>query len=117
MKLLAITFVRKSELLYAKWEDFDLDKALWKVPAERMKMRVEHAVPLSLNAIEILKEIRKKFPSDHYLFHDGDQFTPIRDNALIEGNQVRRAYNRAQYLEERTEMMEWWSKFLEDISQ
>ena len=157
LKLLAMTFVRKSELLYAKWEEFDLDKALWKVPAERMKMRVEHAVPLSLNAIEILKEIKRKFPSDHYLFHDGDQFTPIRDNALIEalywmgykyqmtvhgfraiastvlneqgfrsdvierqlahveGNQVRRAYNRAEYLEERAEMMEWWSKFLENI--
>ncbi len=158
LKLLAMTFVRKSELLYAQWKEFDLPAKIWKVPATRMKMRVEHTVPLSNIAIRTLKELKQKFPSDDFLFHNGDPTQPIRDNALIEalywmgyknrmsvhgfraiastvlnehefradvierqlahidGNQVRRAYNRAEYMEERTEMMEWWSQYLEKIS-
>jgi integrase len=159
LKLLAMTFVRKSELLYAKWAEFDLNAKLWKIPAERMKMRVEHTVPLSTRALSVLKELQEKFPSDEYLFHNGDSSKPIRDNALIEalywmgyknqmtahgfraiastvlnerefradvierqlahidGNQVRRAYNRAEYMEERMEMMAWWSDYLYEISQ
>lgn len=42
VKLLCLTFVRKGELRLAKWEEFDLDNALWVVPAERMKMLTEH---------------------------------------------------------------------------
>lgn len=84
LKLLAMTFVRKSELLYAKWSEFDFSTNLWKVPADRMKMRVEHTVPLSKMALSVLKELKEKFPSNEYLFHNGNPSMPIRDNALIE---------------------------------
>ena len=84
LQLIAITFVRKNELLLAKWEEFDLDKAVWKVPAERMKMRIEHVVPLAKHAISILSFIKHRFPSNEYVFHSGLPNKPLRDNALIQ---------------------------------
>jgi integrase len=57
MKLLALTFVRTSELIEAKWSEFDLDAARWDIPAERMKMRTPHVVPLSRQSVEILRMI------------------------------------------------------------
>ncbi len=56
IELLMLTLVRRSELLTAKWCEFDLGKAVWAIPAERMKMRREHIVPLSRQALEILHE-------------------------------------------------------------
>lgn len=55
-ELLMLTLVRRSELLKASWSEFDLQKAVWVIPAERMKMRREHIVPLSDWALRILKE-------------------------------------------------------------
>ncbi len=55
IKLLALTFVRTSELIGARWEEFDLEAGEWRIPAGRMKMRTEHIVPLSLQAIQILQ--------------------------------------------------------------
>jgi len=55
MKLLALTFVRTSELICARWDEFDLQAGQWRIPAERTKMRAEHIVPLSLQAIQILQ--------------------------------------------------------------
>lgn len=57
-KLLILTFVRTGELIGAKWEEFDLDNAEWAIPAERMKMRRPHIVPLSKQAIAILEELK-----------------------------------------------------------
>jgi integrase len=51
---MALTFVRTSELIGAKWAEFDLKAARWDIPAERMKMRTPHIVPLSKQALEIL---------------------------------------------------------------
>jgi integrase len=84
LQLIALTFVRKSELTYAKWQEFDLEKALWKIPAERMKMRIEHVVPLSKQAIHILRAIKARYPSDHYVINNGNANTPIPDNALMQ---------------------------------
>lgn len=50
MKLLAFTFVRTSELIGATWDEFDLGNARWDLPAERMKMRTPHIVPLATSA-------------------------------------------------------------------
>src|SRR5690242_18004006 len=58
LRLLALTFVRTGELINAEWAEFDLDGATWIVPSERMKMRTEHVVPLSRQAVEVLKELR-----------------------------------------------------------
>lgn len=54
IKLLALTFVRTAELRLARWAEFDLEKSEWRVPAERMKSRREHIVPLSRQATELL---------------------------------------------------------------
>jgi integrase len=55
LQLLARTFVRPGELRQALWKEFDLDKAEWRIPASRMKMRREHLVPLSTQAVAILR--------------------------------------------------------------
>jgi integrase len=55
MKLMNLTFVRTKELIGARWAEFDLQVGQWRIPAERMKMRTEHIVPLSLQAIQILQ--------------------------------------------------------------
>lgn len=54
LKLMAFTFVRTSELIGAKWEEFDIEGARWDIPAERMKMRTPHIVPLATQTIELL---------------------------------------------------------------
>lgn len=58
LKLVILTFVRTGELRGAVWSEFDLENAEWRIPAERMKMRAEHVVPLSEQAIEILGELK-----------------------------------------------------------
>ncbi|RLK36104.1 tyrosine-type recombinase/integrase [Cupriavidus plantarum] len=58
LHLLVLTMVRKSELIEATWDQFDLEHAIWRIPANGMKMRREHWVYLSSQAIEILRELR-----------------------------------------------------------
>lgn len=57
MKLMALTFVRTSELIGARWDEFDLEAARWDIPAERMKLKTPHIVPLSTQAIEVLRTL------------------------------------------------------------
>ena len=57
LRLLPLVFVRPGELRLAQWEEFDLAKTEWRIPGERMKMRSEHIVPLSTQAVVILKEL------------------------------------------------------------
>jgi integrase len=54
----ALTFVRPGELRNAEWSEFDLDAGIWSIPAEKMKMKQPHIVPLSRQSVEILKELR-----------------------------------------------------------
>ncbi|MGB5807899.1 tyrosine-type recombinase/integrase [Castellaniella sp.] len=58
LRLLALTFVRPSELRLARWQEFDFDNAIWTVPKERMKMRRPHMVPLSRQALTLLRALR-----------------------------------------------------------
>ena len=58
MKLAPLVFVRPKELRHAEWPEIDFEKAEWRIPAEKMKMGVDHIVPLSRQAIEILEEQR-----------------------------------------------------------
>jgi len=58
MKLMAMTFVRTTELIGARWVEFDLDSARWDIPAERMKMKTPHIVPLSAQAVNLLKTLQ-----------------------------------------------------------
>lgn len=57
LRLLPLVFVRPGELRFAMWSEFDLDGAEWRIPAERMKMRAPHIVPLASQAVEILREL------------------------------------------------------------
>jgi len=68
LKLLMLTFVRTIELRAAEWKEFDLDGAEWHIPAERMKMREAHTVPLSKQAIELLLELQTFMGSSGLLF-------------------------------------------------
>lgn len=54
---MAVTFVRTAELRKAMWTEFDLDNAIWIVPTGRMKMRDPHSVPLSKQAVALLREL------------------------------------------------------------
>jgi integrase len=58
LQLLALTFVRPGELRGAKWSEIDLDKAVWTIPAARMKMRRPHRIPLARQTIAVLKNLR-----------------------------------------------------------
>lgn len=67
-KLLLLTFVRKTELLEATWREFDLQNAKWLMPAERLKMKEAHVVPLSMQAIETLDLLKGQGAGSNYLF-------------------------------------------------
>jgi len=58
LQMMALTFVRTSELIGAKWEEIEVDKRLWRIPAERMKMKTPHIVPLSDQVITLLEKIK-----------------------------------------------------------
>lgn len=60
LKLTILTAVRSNETRKATWGEFDLDKAVWSIPAARMKMKEPHVVPLSAAAVKILRELRKR---------------------------------------------------------
>ncbi|OQS24892.1 tyrosine-type recombinase/integrase [Chromobacterium violaceum] len=155
MHLLMLTFVRPGELRAARWEEFDEERAEWRIPAERMKMREPHLVPLSCQALELLKELRPLTGKSALLFPAvTDLKKPMSENTLgyamgrmgykgtatphgfralastvlneegfdpdiiekqlahAERNKVRAAYHRAEYLEDRRKMMQWWAEFL-----
>jgi len=57
IKLMALTFVRTSELIGARWDEFDLEAGRWNIPAERMKMKTPHIVPLSAQAVDALRTL------------------------------------------------------------
>jgi integrase len=59
MRLLPLLFSRPGELRFAEWREFDLEKAVWEIPAARMKMRKPHAIPLPTQTIEILNGLRQ----------------------------------------------------------
>jgi integrase len=68
LELLALTFVRPGELRFAEWSEFDADRALWTIPAEKMKMRRPHRVPLASRALEILRDLQQMTGRGKYLF-------------------------------------------------
>jgi integrase len=158
LRLLLLTFVRTTELRAAEWAEINWLKSEWRIPAERMKMRALHIVPLSKQAVSVLRELEKLsgnrvliFPNQHNpatfmsentmlfaLYRMGYRWratghgfrstasTILNENgfraevierqlAHSERNSVRAAYNHAQYLQERREMMQWWADFLEGL--
>jgi integrase len=68
LKLLILTAVRPGELCGAAWAEFNLDRAEWRIPGERMKMRTPHTVPLSRQVIDLLKELAEFTGHGKFLF-------------------------------------------------
>lgn len=86
MNLLCLTFVRTSELIEAPWHEFDLERAEWRIPAERMKMNSPHIVPLSRQAVEVLKTLKTITGGGHLLFRgERDPSKPISNNTILAG--------------------------------
>ncbi|MGH6885504.1 MAG: tyrosine-type recombinase/integrase, partial [Geminicoccales bacterium] len=92
LRLAPLTFVRPGELRAAEWPEFDLDAAEWRIPAERMKMRAIHLVPLSAQAVGILRELRPLTGTGRYVF-PGER-TPTRP---MSENTVNAALRRLGY--------------------
>lgn len=151
-----LTLVRPSEASGTRWEEIDLDAKLWTIPAERMKAKREHIVPLSLQALEMLDVMKPISAHREHIFpsrNDPKQpmnsqtanaalkrigyggklvahglrsiastalneagFNPdVIEAALshVDKDEVRRAYNRALYLEQRREILSWWGLLIE----
>lgn len=83
LKLLPMVFTRPGELRRAEWNEFDLDAAMWVIPASRMKMRSEHTVPLSKQAISILRDLHTITGNGTLVFPAiGNKSRPISENTL-----------------------------------
>lgn len=158
LQLLLLTFVRPKELRDAAWSEFDLDKAVWEVPDERMKKGTRHIVPLSTQAVALLKRLKAMDGSRPLLFpNQRDPRRPMSPTTLNrclermgyagyfsahgfratasthlnsmgwnrdaierqlshqERNKVRASYNHAEYLVERTQMMQAWADYLDGL--
>ncbi|HLI03797.1 MAG TPA: integrase arm-type DNA-binding domain-containing protein [Terracidiphilus sp.] len=84
LKLIALTFVRTSELIGARWAEFDLEAARWDIPAERMKMRTPHIVPLSRQALDVLNTLRTLTGESEWLFPgDRNAKKPMSNNTIL----------------------------------
>lgn len=158
MQFMALVFQRTQEVRFAEWSQFDMPAALWRVPSEIMKMREEHLVPLSKQAIAVLEGLRPLTGNDRLVFPSTtNRDRPISENTVTyalarmgykgrmtghgfrsvastilneqgyrhdvierqlahcERNQVRAAYNRAEYLSERTVMMQAWGDYVDKL--
>ncbi|WP_233971866.1 integrase domain-containing protein [Pectobacterium versatile] len=150
-----LTLTRPVEAAETRWQEIDLDAKEWRIPAERMKMKRVHIVPLSEQALAILELMRPLSSHREYVFPsrikplqpmnsqtvnaalkraglggilvshgmrsiastalNEQGFPPdVIEAALahVDKNEVRRAYNRSDYLEQRRPMMQWWADFV-----
>ena len=83
LQFLILTATRTSEVLLAKWEEVDLEEAVWTIPAERMKARREHRVPLSDMALDILKSL-PPIEGNPYVFPGARHGKPLSNMALLQ---------------------------------
>lgn len=84
IRLMAHTFVRTGELIGARWEEFDFEAKRWNIPAERMKMRTPHIVPLSSQALEVLAMLRSVTGERVFLFPgDRNAKKPMSNNTIL----------------------------------
>ena len=84
MQLMALTFVRTTELIAARWAEFDLEAAEWRIPPERMKMKTPHIVPLSPQAVEVVKVLHTLSGGRVLLFPgERDHDKPMSNNTIL----------------------------------
>ncbi len=156
LMLLAHTFVRTNELINAKLSEFDFENKVWVIPAERMKLRKAHVVPLTNQSLEIVMTLAEMTGSEYLLESPVKRGKPITDNSMLfalyrlgyrgkmtghgfralastvlnqenqfnkdwierqlahkENDDVRIAYNRADYYDQRVLMMQWYSDWID----
>lgn len=83
-KMLMLTWVRTVELRMMEWSEIDDAEALWLIPAAKMKRGKDHLVPLSRQALAILKEMRARTRGDRYVFpSDRTDSRPMSENAVL----------------------------------
>jgi integrase len=92
MRLLLLCFTRTGELIGARWDEIDWNRQEWYIPAERMKMRNPHLVPLSRQALEIFKELHEITGKHDLVF-----FSPANKDKYISNNAVLSALKRMGY--------------------
>ena len=84
LEFLILTATRTSEALNATWDEFDLETGIWTIPAARMKARVEHRVPLSRRAMEILRDLERDRENDgDYVFAGQREGSPLSNMSLL----------------------------------
>ncbi|MBK7363377.1 MAG: tyrosine-type recombinase/integrase [Micavibrio sp.] len=89
LQLLILTFVRPGELRQALWNEIDTEKAVWIIPSGRMKMRRDHIVPLSPQALRILEKLRKITGNSDFLFPSvRSPHKPISDVTLLKAVKI-----------------------------
>lgn len=89
LRFLNLTFVRTTELRHAEWPEIDIDRAEWRIPAEKMKKRRPHIVPLSRQALAVLEEIRPLTGGGRWVFT-----SPVKRNQPLSENFVLSALGR-----------------------
>ena len=83
-RLLAYCFPRTSELIEAPWTEFDLDRARWEIPKERMKMKAPRIVPLSRQAVEVLRALKWLTGNGRLVFPGAlHKEKPMSNNTLL----------------------------------
>ncbi len=95
---LSLTFVRPSNARLALWEEIDLKSKQWVIPANKMKTKEEFLIPLSTQAVELLKEVKKYAGDSPYLFPSTkSKTTPFSDGALL-GAIRRMGYSKTEFV-------------------
>lgn len=92
LRFMALTFVRTGEMISAEWDEIDRDKSEWRIPAERMKMKTVHIVPLSKQTLHLLDELQKHTGNNRYLFA-----SPRSSQKHISNNTILYALYRMGY--------------------
>ena len=83
LQLMTLTFVRTGELINMEWNEIDFDNHLWRIPAYKMKMALPHIVPLSKQAIDLLKNLQPITGNKPFVFYNHSTAKPISNNALL----------------------------------
>lgn len=93
LQLLVYTFTRSGEIRGARWNEFDIKKSLWRIPANRMKMKKEHLVPLSRQSLEVLANIQKISGGYEYVFPQKTSWRKPMANTTMRNAMYRMGYN------------------------
>lgn len=155
----ALTFCRPGEIRHAEWSEIDFDRSEWTIPAEKMKGRIEHRVPLSRQALEVLHGISPYTRNGKYVFPTPrSNNRPLSENGVLSAlrnmgytkeqmtahgfrsmastllnelghradvieaqlahkgaDRIRAVYNRAEYMNERRNLMQSWADYLDEL--